>query len=527
MMQAGNLAESGLLEFLCRPPQDADREAALHAAASACLSAPGARRAWAKLQAQTVEAAGDPAVARYPYGVEVPVDLAGRVCGTVGLEAAEPVNGSAHARAATVAEMLATWEARRCLGEAGMQQTIVGCSPEIRHVEMMARRYAALEEPVLIQGETGVGKELIAQMLHCVSPRKDLPLSTINCAAVPDELIASELFGHRRGAFTGAVRDQRGRFEVADGATLFLDEIGEMGPSLQAAMLRVLEYGEMQQLGDEGRTRRIDVRIIAATNRDLAADVAEGRFRSDLYYRLTPLTIDVPALRHRPDDIPVLAHYFVRLLEKRWGQPLDLVAEALAGMLGYPFPGNVRELRNLVLRAAATACSGRIESIPLPRRADTVHGYAPGARLTLLPSPTSAPPVDDTEHISRAFRAGGNDYSGPGRSNGNGRSSSNGHRNGNGRRIGASGDSSVWKAAVNPAADLEILPAGLIVERSRARSGSNGRRTGRESLSLDGATAAHLRRVLSIAKGNISQAARMLDIPRTTLQSKLRRYGVQ
>ncbi len=539
MMQAGNLAESGLLEFLCRPPQDADREAALHAAASDCLTAPGARRAWAKLQAHTVEAAGDPAASRYPYGVEVPVDLAGRVCGTVGLEAAEPVNGSAHEHAARVAEMLATWEARRCLGDEGLQQTIVGHSPGIRHVEMLARRYAALDEPVLIQGETGVGKELIAQMVHCVSSRNDLPLSTINCAAVPDELIASELFGHRRGAFTGAVRDQRGRFEIADGATLFLDEIGEMGPGLQAALLRVLEYGEMQQLGDEGRMQRIDVRIIAATNRDLAADVAAGRFRSDLYYRLTSLTIDVPPLRHRLDDIPVLARHFVRVLEERWGQSLELVSEALGSLLGYPFPGNVRELRNLVLRAAATACSGRIESIPFPGLSDPPRGHAPGARLTLLPSPTRAPEADATEGLQGAFRAAGNDSSGSGnpngrtpsdgnprsgrsgRSNSNGRSVSNGRNNGSGRTMdGSSG----WNTDVYPAADLAIVPAGTVGKSSFARAGNGA---GRESLSLDGATAAHLRKVLSMAKGNISQAARMLDIPRTTLQSKLRRYGVQ
>ncbi len=377
MIPARTLAKSGLLEYLCRPPQDADREAVLHAAANSCLTAPAAQRAWATLDAHTVETLDDASVPRYPYGVEVPVNLAGDVCGTVGLETDEPVNESAHQRAAAVADLLATWEARRRLGATGVQQTIVGYSAELRYVELLARRYAGLEEPVLIQGETGVGKELIVQTLHCLSPRRDKSLYTINCAAVPDELIASELFGHRRGAFTGAVRDQRGRFEMADGSTLFLDEIGEMGPSLQAALLRVLENGEIQQLGDEGRMRRINVRVIAASNRDLAAEVAAGRFRSDLYYRLTPLTIDVPPLRSRPEDIPVLARYFVTVLEERWGQSPGIVSRALNGLLDYPFPGNVRELRNLVLRAAAASCEGRIDSSPVPDLAAPFRSHKP------------------------------------------------------------------------------------------------------------------------------------------------------
>jgi len=497
MLQTGGLATSGLLEFLCRPPLESESEAALQAAADACLSAPGARRAWAKLHSHSAETPGDPAMPRYPYGVEVPVDLAGDICGTVGLETEEPVNGSAHECAAAVADLLATWEARRRLGGAGLQQTIVGCSAEIRHVELLARRYAALDEPVLIHGETGVGKELIAQTLHCLSPRSARPLCTINCAAVPDELIASELFGHRRGAFTGAVRDQRGRFEVADGATLFLDEIGEMGPGLQASLLRVLENGEVQQLGDEGRMRRINVRVIAASNRDLAAEVVAGRFRSDLYYRLTPLTIHVPPLRHRPEDIPVLASYFVSLLEQRWGQSLALVSRAVNGMLAYPFPGNVRELRNLILRAAATCCEGRIDSIPLPQLAEPLRSH----KSVVVPIAAAA--GVNGRNVGHCFDHGP--------ANGNGHS-----------RVGGAGSHDVY-----PAADLAVVPVGGGATRSLPRPASNGHfRGGGDSLSLDGATAAHLRRVLTMAKGNISQAARMLDIPRTTLQSKLRRYGV-
>lgn len=517
MMKARSLAKSGLMEFLCRPPQDADREGALHAAANACLAAPGAQRAWAKLDAYTVETLNDASVPRYPYGVEVPVNLGGEVCGTVGLETDEPVNESAHQRAAAVADLLATWEARRRLGATGVQQTIVGCSAEIRHVELLARRYAGLEEPVLIQGETGVGKELIAQTLHCLSPRRDKPLCTINCVAVPDELIASELFGHRRGAFTGAVRNQRGRFEMADGGTLLLDEIGEMGPSLQAALLRVLEHGEIQQLGDEGRMRRVNVRVIAASNRDLAAEVEAGRFRSDLYYRLTPLTIDVPPLRSRPEDIPVLARYFVTVLEERWGQSLEIVSRALNSLLDYPFPGNVRELRNLVLRAAAASCEGRIDAISFPDLAAPFRSHKP---------------FDIS--VNGAVGSGGTRPHGNGnagarsRSNGNGGSS--GYVGGNGNRIAraraGNGDKNGHRSPAE--VKLTVVPStGVVFERSAPRLAANGHWSWEvDSFSLDGATAAHLRRVLTMAKGNVSRAARMLEIPRTTLQSKLRRYGV-
>ncbi len=517
MMRARSLAKSGLLEFLCRPPQDADREAALHAAADACLAAPGAQRAWAKLDAHAVETLDDASVPRYPYGVEVPVNLAGEVCGTVGLETDEPVNESAHQRAAAVADLLATWEARRRLGASGVQQTIVGCSAEIRHVERLARRYAGLEEPVLIQGETGVGKELIAQTLHCLSPRRDKSLRTINCAAVPDELIASELFGHRRGAFTGAVCDQRGRFEMADGATLLLDEIGEMGPSMQAALLRVLENGEIQQLGDGGRMRRINVRVIAASNRDLAAEVAAGRFRSDLYYRLTALTIDVPPLRSRPEDIPVLARYFVTVLEERWGQSLEIVSRELNGLLDYPFPGNVRELRNLVLRAAAASCEGRIDSIPVPDLAAPFRSHKP---------------FDIS--VNDAIGSGGTRHRGNGNAGAHTPSTGKGGSSG---YVGANGSRKARHRAGNgngndhrppPEVELTIVPStGVVYGRAVPGSGGNGHWFSEvDSLSFDGATAAHLRRVLTMAKGNISRAARMLKIPRTTLQSKLRRYGV-
>jgi anaerobic nitric oxide reductase transcription regulator len=294
---------------------------------------------------------------------------------------------------------------------------------------------------------------------------------------------------------------------MADGSTLFLDEIGEMGPALQAALLRVLEYGELQQLGDEGRMRRINVRILAASNRDLAAEVAAGNFRSDLYYRLTPLTIEVPPLRHRPEDIPVLASYFVSLLEERWGQSLELVSRAVNAMVDYPFPGNVRELRNLVLRAAATCCEGRIDSIPLPHLAEPFRSQKPVPLTAVAAVGGSSTPAraDRGSFVSPTYTGnGGNGNGAAPKVEGNG-------GNGNGR----------------PATDLSVVTSpGARGSTTSSQSSGNGSRHLSESLSLDRATAAHLRKVLAMAKGNVSQAARMLDIPRTTLQSKLRRYGV-
>lgn len=489
MIQAGSLARAGLLDFLCRPPRESEREALLQAAVDACLSISDARRAWAKLGTHALEASGDAGDSRCPYGVEIPIELGSEICGTVGVETAEPGRDAAHARVASVAAVLATWEGRRRLGCADPPQLIVGRSAEILEIERLARRYANLEEPVLIHGETGVGKELIAHLLHCLSDRADRRMNTINCAAVPDELITSELFGHKKGSFTGAVRDQRGRFEVADGGTLFLDEIGEMGPNLQAALLRVLEYGEVQQLGDEGRMRRINVRIVAASNRDLVAAVEAGNFRSDLYYRLSALAIEVPPLRRRPEDISALTEYFVATLEERWGQSLEMVSRAVNNLLEYPFPGNVRELRNLVLRAAATACEGRIESVPLPNLAEPFSSRPASLSLAAIgaasaparPATAGFARFDDKPGVDRATR-----------------------RADEARRDGAD----------------------LTVAASASDGGNGAGRSTSTPMTLDRATAAHLRKVMAMAKGNVSQAARMLDIPRTTLQSKLQRYGV-
>jgi NtrC-family two-component system response regulator AlgB len=206
---------------------------------------------------------------------------------------------------------------------------------------------------VLLSGETGTGKGVLARMLHAASPRANARLVTVNCPTLTDELLASELFGHVRGAFTGAVRDQRGKVEDADGGTLFLDEIGEISPALQSKLLRFVQDHEFERVGDT-ETRRSDVRIVAATNRDLTADVDAGRFRMDLLYRLNVIEIRVPALRERAEDLGQLAAHFLAFAAKSAGRARPrLAADAERMLAGYPWPGNIRELKNEMERAVA------------------------------------------------------------------------------------------------------------------------------------------------------------------------------
>jgi Nif-specific regulatory protein len=219
---------------------------------------------------------------------------------------------------------------------------------------LKAESAAKTNATVLILGETGVGKNVIAQLVHEASRRRARPFIAINCAALPETLLESELFGHERGAFTGAVNQQKGRFELADTGTLFLDEIGELSATFQAKLLRVLQQGEFERVGGT-TTLKVDVRIIAATHRDLAAAVRAGSFRADLYYRLCVVPLRVPPLRERPEDIALLARAFLARFnsENETHQALD--ATALAALLLHPFPGNVRELENAVRRAATLA----------------------------------------------------------------------------------------------------------------------------------------------------------------------------
>jgi len=231
---------------------------------------------------------------------------------------------------------------------------LLGTSARMREVFSILERVAPTDTTVLLEGESGTGKELAAEGVHEASERSEGPFVVFDCGAVPHDLAESALFGHVRGAFTGAVSDRRGVFEEADGGTLFLDEIGDLVSDLQPKLLRALERREVRRVGDE-ETRRVDVRIVAATNRSLEAEVHAGRFREDLYYRLAVVRVTLPPLRARPEDVPMLVEHFLRLLAPE-GKPAPTISGQLLGALGArPWPGNVRELRNVVERAISLA----------------------------------------------------------------------------------------------------------------------------------------------------------------------------
>jgi len=229
-------------------------------------------------------------------------------------------------------------------------RNMVGSSPAMHEVFRKIRLYAVSDAAVIITGETGTGKELVAQALHEESPRREKPFAALNCAAISEQLLESELFGHERGAFTGAVREHRGYFERADGGTLFLDEIGEMPIHTQTKLLRVLEDGRVQRVGGE-KSRQVDVRFVGATNIPLEQAVAEKNFRADLYHRLAVLRIHLPALNERPEDIPLLTELFLQQFNTRYNKGVKrLTSEAVRLLQSYLWPGNIRELRNVIER---------------------------------------------------------------------------------------------------------------------------------------------------------------------------------
>jgi len=244
---------------------------------------------------------------------------------------------------------------------------IIGESPAFRHVLRLCERVANSNATVLILGDTGTGKELLAREIHDRSPRRDKPFVAVHCAALPETLLESELFGHEKGAFTGAVSQKIGRFELADGGTLFLDEIGEISASTQVKLLRVLQERQFVRIGGT-KTVACDVRIIAATNRNLREAIKQGTFREDLYYRLNVFPIEMPPLRQRREDIPLLVDYFVKRAAADLGVPQpELSQQALALLTAYDWPGNIRELQNVIERAVLLASGGPIEPAHLPR----------------------------------------------------------------------------------------------------------------------------------------------------------------
>jgi formate hydrogenlyase transcriptional activator len=279
---------------------------------------------------------------------------------------------------------------------------IVGCSTQLRQLLSQVQVMAETNSTVLILGETGTGKELIARAIHDRSPRRQRPLVKVNCAAISTGLVESELFGHVKGAFTGAVTARSGRFELADGGTIFLDEIGELPPETQVKLLRVLQEQEFEPVGSN-QTRRVDVRVIAATNRDLGRAVVEGRFRSDLFFRVNVLPIRVPALRERRDDIPLLVHFFVARFAREMGKRVDGVSsQTMERLVAYDWPGNVRELQNIIERAMVLTKRPVLELGPefLLAAQDgqpSVALAATAAPAAIAPTPSSppGPPADD------------------------------------------------------------------------------------------------------------------------------------
>ncbi len=260
---------------------------------------------------------------------------------------------------------------RRLLDE-GEFHGMIGGSSAMRQLFALLRQIAQAEGPVLITGESGVGKELVARALHNESPRRDKPFVAINCGGIPASLLESELFGHAAGAFTGADKARQGLFAAANGGTVLLDEIGEMPLEMQSSLLRTLQDGRVRPVGSN-REQELDVRIIAATNRQLTEEVSAGRFREDLYYRLETFSVEVPPLRHRVGDLERLISYHLKQLNLRREQPVEGISgEALLRLKAYPFPGNVRELANMIERAV-TFCAGRqIEVEHLPERVQSI-----------------------------------------------------------------------------------------------------------------------------------------------------------
>jgi two-component system response regulator HydG len=306
-------------------------------------------------------------------------------------------------------------EKRRLLGEVTLYaedfrkryglEHVVGRSPAMREVLERVMRVGPTDATVLITGESGTGKELVARALHVASARSARPFVPVNCAAITETLLESELFGHARGAFTGATRARRGLFEEADGGTLFIDEIGETAPGFQARLLRALQDGEIRRVG-ESTPVRVDVRVVAATNQDLRRAIAEKRFREDLFYRLAVVPIRLPPLRERREDVPLLAAHFLQRHNQRTGSEKTFAAEAVARLLEHDWPGNVRELENAVQHAVALSAGREIRLEDIQLEAGRTP-RPPGASVTL------AEAVDDAERraIEASLHRNGQDLS--------------------------------------------------------------------------------------------------------------------
>jgi two-component system NtrC family response regulator len=292
---------------------------------------------------------------------------------------------------------------RELLQEHAALDQIISVSAPMEKALNLAARIANSNSSVLIRGETGVGKEIVARAIHCASPRRDHPFVAVNCSALNEHLLESELFGHERGAFTGAIAARVGRFEGAAGGTLFLDEIGDLPPTVQVKLLRAIQDKTIERVGSN-KTIVVDVRLIAATHRDLADEMAKGHFREDLYYRLNVVTIWVPPLRERRDDIPVLAQHFLRVCTaERHRNIKGFTPEALDILVRYSYPGNVRELENAVERAVLLTRTEYIQSCDLPETMQSATGTQIIAGSPALTLPLSGDMPDAVEQLEKAM----------------------------------------------------------------------------------------------------------------------------
>jgi two-component system nitrogen regulation response regulator NtrX len=278
-------------------------------------------------------------------------------------------------------------EAKALRADLGLSGDMIGDSPAMLQVRAMIDRVAPTDARVLIIGESGTGKELVAAAIHTASPRRDRPFVRVNCAAIPRDLVESEMFGHERGAFTGATDRRIGRFELAHRGTLFLDEVGDLGPEAQAKLLRAIEAKEIERVGG-GKPIQVDVRIVSATNKDLSRAVSDGHFRDDLLFRLNVIPISIAPLRERPGDIPALVKHFSALHRMRTGQPLPTwTDDAIAAFTRYSWPGNVRELANIVERLAILHPGRTVTDADISAVLPVEH--KPRPRTTPLPDPAS------------------------------------------------------------------------------------------------------------------------------------------
>ena len=260
---------------------------------------------------------------------------------------------------------------------------IIGQSRKMREVFDLVQKVADCNSTILLNGETGTGKGMVARAIHQRSKRRNKPFISINCGAIPENLLESELFGHVRGAFTGATSSKQGKFELADSGSILLDEIGDMSSDLQVKVLKVLEEGEFEQVGG-AKTIKVDVRIIAATHRDLSEEVQKGNFREDLYYRLYVIPLMLPSLRDRKSDIPFLISHFMEQSNQKNDRSIqEMTEEALGMMMGYAWPGNVRELKNMMERMVVLKGSGQISAQDLPSEIKSTHKYEPSTTIEI------------------------------------------------------------------------------------------------------------------------------------------------